>query len=819
MVFGILGRNQRNLSYIKKLNPKKHIRLVDNKYKLKNFLSKRGIPVAKTFAYITDRKQLLCFNFSKLSSRDFVVKPNKGSKGKGISIIHRLDHYPDSKKSQNVGFIQSLYTRYTEWIMRDLPRFPYGYKTKGQILSDWELKSKLLPIIEGNYTLTNKPDTILIEEKLVPGGWFEEFCEWGLADIRVIVCNLVPVAAMLRMPTENSAGLANLAQGGVGMGIDIAKGIIKTLMYKGKLYHKNFPAPFKDFYLRKIPFWDDILLYSSNAQYFVNLGYIGMDRVITAQGPKMLEVNGKAWLEIQNITLTPLQKILHKIYDLDITSTEKGVEIAKSLFHTSKPSGILSSKVLFLSQGGTLRYLHNWVAQQEDIVSFVKTNKRKSYASLAMTQRLGRTRTADVILWPDTILKKVQFTPVDYIRSENRIELGTDAIKGYYIKPVHKSQANTKFIDTSNIIESEIDDLQILDRKLYDISKRIVLSKYLFPTNYLDEFDRFVGANGKYNPQFTYRFPTAKELTLRTSQLQQLRDEHKGIHSLKSPFAQLFYQKFHEVSDKIQLLWAYKKQDLVSIAQINRRLYGDLDDALFTQALIKMQDVPVGTMGRRWHNISWQEVLDLIHEICRKYGIVKYKIRSNNFSWLSRLSVAHTIVPTINLNPRVRWKRHELIGQLEHEIGVHLLRGLHGRETKRMLLEKGTSKYLIDEEWLAIYRSEKAMRDYIDNYSNYKMYIKYVLVHQSEKLSFAELAQYLMDNSPTKRSLVGSFKSVLRLKKGIKDTSITGLGTTFLKDKIYLDGYNKIIQWIEGGNDINQLMIGKVTIEDLEYIL
>lgn len=164
---------------------------------------------------------------------------------------------------------------------------------------------------------------------------------------------------------------------------------------------------------------------------------------------------------------------------------------------------------------------------------------------------------------------------------------------------MHKSQANTKFIDTSNIIESEIDDLQILDRKLYDISKRIVLSKYLFPTNYLDEFDRFVGANGKYNPQFTYRFPTAKELTLRTSQLQQLRDEHKGIHSLKSPFAQLFYQKFHEVSDKIQLLWAYKKQDLVSIAQINRRLYGDLDDALFTQALIKMQDVPVGTMGRR----------------------------------------------------------------------------------------------------------------------------------------------------------------------------------------------------------------------------
>jgi len=63
IVYSILGINKRNLAYIKKLNPQKNIRLADNKHKTKLFLEQRGIPVPKTYAYITDRKQLLDFDF------------------------------------------------------------------------------------------------------------------------------------------------------------------------------------------------------------------------------------------------------------------------------------------------------------------------------------------------------------------------------------------------------------------------------------------------------------------------------------------------------------------------------------------------------------------------------------------------------------------------------------------------------------------------------------------------------------------------------------------------------------------------------------
>jgi hypothetical protein len=72
------------------------------------------------------------------------------------------------------------------------------------------LKTYCLDILDGKESLQGKPDHILIEELMLPGDGFETFCAHGLADIRIIVYNFVPVAAMLRVPTEASEGKANL---------------------------------------------------------------------------------------------------------------------------------------------------------------------------------------------------------------------------------------------------------------------------------------------------------------------------------------------------------------------------------------------------------------------------------------------------------------------------------------------------------------------------------------------------------------------------------------------------------------------------------
>jgi hypothetical protein len=97
------------------------------------------------------------------------------------------------------------------------------------------------------------------------------------------VFNLVPVASMIRIPTKKSEGKANIAAGGIGCGIDLKSGKVFSTFFQGRLYKKKFPKEYEYYQGKKIPFWDDLLFYSSKIQYFVNLGYLALDRVITEE--------------------------------------------------------------------------------------------------------------------------------------------------------------------------------------------------------------------------------------------------------------------------------------------------------------------------------------------------------------------------------------------------------------------------------------------------------------------------------------------------------------------------------------------------------
>lgn len=811
IVYSILGINRRNLEYIKKLNPQKNIRLADNKYKTKQFLEQRGIPVPKTYAHITERKQLLDFDFGSLPSDVFVAKPNKWSKWKWIFILKRL---PSVSHESNHWIFQQISASIEDYLYRDLVDYPYGYTYRDTVLSDRVLKKKLVAVLEWNYTLANRPDTILVEEKILPGSGFEQFCEYGLADIRVIVCNLVPVAAMLRVPTAKSWWVANLAQGGMAFGVDIATWQIRTLATDSKIYYKDFPEEYKHLYKFTIPFWDDILLHSANIQYFVNMGYIWVDWVITADGPKLLEVNGKAWLEIQNIIGMPLQRSLDKITDLDISTPQKWLEIARSLFAPAKDTSIPQSKVLYLSQKWTLSLTNEQGTEDIDIVIVAKPNRSRNYASLEVIEAI---KNADHIHLKTgtTLLKDVSLYGSDRLYG-HRIELGTQVLKNYYIKPIHKSQANIKFINPKNILESEVDELMILDKKLHDIAKKLPLLKILFPTNYLDEFDKFVSHQGKYNPIFSYNFPTYKEITAWRSALKELRDEHSGPRKLQSPFAQLFYDKFDEVEDKINLIYAYKKQDYVLIRQYNEKLFGSIDEqqVLQSQNLMHFRDPAMYTADQK---IDIVHIRQMIKHVFLKYWIKRHRLLLD--SWLlGRISFLNARIPTIKLSPTFHWTAWELAAQLEHEIWVHLCRAVNGTKTKRMILQKWTAWYLRDEEWLAVYQSEKTAKQYFPNFYNATMHRKYVSVDFSEKMSFVELTWILKDMNP-RRTLSWLFRAAIRLKRWCVDTSLAQSWTTFFKDKVYLDGYKKISQWVDDWGKLEDLMVGKIKIEDLDFIL
>lgn len=267
----LLGMNARNLSYIRPYNRKKAKRLADNKIMSKRVLGKAGIPVSKLIAKIKSIEELENFDWSVLPS-SFALKPNRGFGGGGILVVY-------GKKKNCDGI----------WIKAD-----------GSTINIEDIKSHVLNILDGAFSLSNTPDIAFFEERLTLLKLFKPYAYKGIPDIRVIVFNRIPVMAMLRLPTKESGGKANLMLGGIGVGIDLATGVTTTAVIgKGKII-EYVPGTRMLLSGIKIPYWKDILTLAVKAQEVSGMGYLGADVAIDRErGPVFLEINARPGLSIQ----------------------------------------------------------------------------------------------------------------------------------------------------------------------------------------------------------------------------------------------------------------------------------------------------------------------------------------------------------------------------------------------------------------------------------------------------------------------------------------------------------------------------------------
>ncbi len=659
-----------------------------------------------------------------------------------------------------------------------------------------------------------KSDTILIEEKLVPGLWFDIFCQYGLADIRVIVFNLVPIIAMLRIPTKESEGKANLAQGGIGLGVDITTGKISTLYRKWKSYTDKFPSEFAHFEKQRISYWKEILEYSADTQFFVNSWYLWMDRVVTANGPKLLEINARAGLQIQNITGIPLLHHMQKIEDLHITSPIKWLEISKSLFGKEKITESRPKNIIHLSQAGRLVYIRDNKNRALPVTIEVWIQNDKNYASDKVIKKLLWANKITIDLWDESFIR-----PREEIKFEgdsslqwNKVQLGRKLLENYYIIPKKKSLVNTKIIQKEMLDKDESIALKLLDDKIASINSWLALNRLLRPTNYLIEFDKFVEKQGKYDPQFIYNFPLYSTLQELEKEFQILDTKYRQRWYFHSPIAQLFFEKIDEWYQKIQLIKAYKQQNSDNIRKYNTLLFGEFDDELINNAETALKN---HTFDK---NLLWKPCnISEIKEMCKAHS---------NKLWIPCIITVEPILSrmsivlwqnnlTIRINSSWIIKQHELQWILAHELDTHARRFLNGKKTWRNVLQSGTAHYLTTEEWLAVYNAEQAIQKEISEYKNINIHGKYLLSSHSQDLSFQKSFEYIHSMEGYYKSTwnyKSLFNKILKQKRGLKDTSQPWW---FFKDKVYLQGYEQIKSLSDEKRD--QLMVWKIKVEDLQY--
>ena len=809
---GVLGINARNLSYIKKFNWKKEIRLANDKLATKKFLSERWIPFAKTYEVIKDRKQLFNIDFWKLPSKDFVIKPNRWSKGKWIYVVKYLGN---EEWINSWNYIKKLASKFHKMVdkFQNMPNFPYKYKIWENVVSDNELRRYILDDLDGKNSMTNGNDKVIIEEKLVPGDTFKDFCKFWLADMRIIVFNLVPVWAMVRIPTEKSGGKANLAAGGIWAWIDIWTWIIKSVYVNHKSYANKFPEEYKHLKWIKIPYRDDILLWSSKIQYFVNLWYLALDWVITDDGPKLLEINARAGLELQNITWIKLAKVLDKISDLKIKYPEKWVEIAKTLF-SQEDKEILPQKILYLSQMWKLKAKVDEIKYYNEILVKVDINKSENYVSNDIYQWLKSCNTDDVtlLLWENDItIKWIKFL-LDKNLSENEIILWNNITSNYLIKPINKANEFHDIINTKNIQIQEKNRLHAIDDEISRISKKLILSSILKPINYIEEWDKFLQNNWKYNPKFKYNRPDDETLEILVKDLILLQDE-LNEKKYDSNFTKLFLNKIEELLYRANLINAYKKKDYKNILLYNEKLYWKIDNKILQISKDKIFENGSGKTFDLWKILSINEVKEKIENYLEKKWIGWVDIIVS-MAHLTRISVLFGKKPRIKISWYIPFQEKELDSILAHEIDTHLNRYVNWSHTMRKIFKEWTWFYLTDEEWLAIFNEKKNLPSGYEKYSNYKMYF---LISEAQKYSFEKLVNLALFFYPNK-NLETIFKTILKIKKWIEDTSIVSEWAVYFKEKVYLDWYMKINDWVEKWNSIEWMYKGKIKLEDLYFI-
>ncbi|MCA9375818.1 MAG: ATP-dependent zinc protease [Candidatus Doudnabacteria bacterium] len=309
---GILGMNARNEKYIRVYNRRRKV--ADDKLQSKDVLRAAGVRVPKLYGSVSTIREFEDFNWKKLPT-NFVVKPNRGFGGEGILVL---------RNALNKQEFLDLPLEARVWLKPDGSEITYD-----------QLRSHVLGILDGQFSLQETPDVAFFERRVIRHKAFREYAPFGIPDVRIIVFNRVPVMAMMRIPTQRSGGRANLAQGAIGVGIDIGRGLTTTASIKlpWRRVIDTHPETGVELHGFAIPFWDDILRMAVVAQEASGVGFLGVDVVIDQQeGPVMLELNARPGLEIQVVNQDGLERRLERVEGLKIQTAEKGIRVAKDLF-------------------------------------------------------------------------------------------------------------------------------------------------------------------------------------------------------------------------------------------------------------------------------------------------------------------------------------------------------------------------------------------------------------------------------------------------------------------------------------------------------
>lgn len=774
----LLGQNARNLSYIKWGNFKLAKRLADSKLTTKKYLAKHKVSVPETLQIIAKHSEIEVEKI-KLFIPPFVIKPNNGYGWKGILIIDEIN-------------IEGSFVT-----------------NSGDVYTPEKLAEHFTYVLDGFYSLSGWRDKVIIEKKIVLTKEIELLWKYGLPDIRIVAYNMVPVMAMIRIPTAESGGKANIHGWACAAWIDIGSGRLTYISSKWKSV-KSIPG-IGDVRGIIVPDWDKVLSLAVKVQSVTGIKFLGCDIVLDEEfWPLLLEINVRPGLEIQNVNLAPLKTRLDKVEWVDVSSVEKWVRIWRDLF-----SGDIEDKIKSLSGkkiAGQREYLK--IFHDEKVLNYIadiRISTGDSFISSSFVEEIlkieigEKTRIkleCEILGIKKNISFKINETWNDGTVVEN-MRLGTNALKWFLVDPFkYKKWENPILVDLNelkgkNVAISKTHESQLLalDEALMKIDKKLLILKYVTPTNIDSERQKFIEKSWDYVPKFEYR-----EIPF---DIEELEHNLRLIEIPDIPLSQLYDKKQQEIYNKLQFLKAFLAQNTSDMTLYSKKIFWDIIEENFATAKDIISDRDKIVLEQEF--LSYEDIKNYMKKFNHIYGI---KLKILQADTTARFTMKWDTL--VFRKWSTVWKR-EMRSIIAHEVEGHYLRKINGRKSPFSIMSRWAARYIETDEGIAIYNQNRFITAQDKKY--YSIYERYYFTGYALKHSYRRLIKHLAEFYDDDYERV--FAYMLRLKRGFSDPSREG---AFMKDVVYVNWYLSVEAYLDIWWSLEDLYIWKLHLDDIHTI-
>lgn len=334
------------------------------------------------------------------------------------------------------------------------------------------------------------------------------------------------------------------------------------------------------------------------------------------------------------------------------------------------------------------------------------------------------------------------------------------------------------------------------DERLAEVSDAFDLLLDLTPTNADEAFAEFERGGGARAPCFTYRDRETEPALLR-EQLAAL-----DLDSVEeATLSELFRQKRDELELRIETLLA---RGTPAALECTRKLYGDVEDALFTLAQDILERFP------EEENLKGRPVLDAAG-FARLAEAELDHYRSIDPGLQSTVAVRDDVTGLMVSNGNLLVGRSVKIpvarvqALLQHEIGTHVLTWCNGLASPLKLLHCGLARYEELQEGLAVL--SEYLSSGLDSGRLRLLAARVVAVRLLiEGAEFIETFRALAGGHGFER--MTAFTVTMRVYRG------GGL----TKDAIYLRGLARLREHLSAGGRLEPLFAGKIGTEHVSVI-